>query len=424
MHPAPPVTNVFIIIEYSAIVYAGGLQLTRFACLIAQHPAINHAVILREVRLLRKHFEIETISVRAPDRPIPQLSEEERDEAKRTFYVNPGGASAALKALAALLISSPVRFARGFAYTVKLAGFRWRPLGYFAQAAMVGVFMRRKGLTHLHTHYSSTVALLVHRTFGFEISISFHGPDEFNDPAGFWIKEKVAACKFVRAISHFSRSQLMKSSAVSDWSKIEVVYMGVDPEAFPPRPFRSDPARVEIICVGRLAPVKAQHILIGAIDLVRREYPKVLLHMVGGGPDRKALEQEVAALGLDENVVFHGFTAQDQLDQLYRQADIFALPSFAEGVPGVLMEAMAMEIPCVSTWITGIPELIRNGVDGLLVAPSDVEAFAEAIRQLIADPELRRRIGAAGRAQVLNKFDLRKNSAALADVFRRYSMKE
>ena len=88
--------------------------------------------------------------------------------------------------------------------------------------------------------------------------------------------------------------------------------------------------------------------------------------------------------GLGENVIFHGFTAQDKLDELYRQADIFALPSFAEGVPGVLMEAMAMEIPCVATWITGIPELIRNGVDGLLVAPSDVEAFAGAIRQLIA----------------------------------------
>jgi glycosyltransferase involved in cell wall biosynthesis len=381
-------------------------------------------VILREVRLLRAHFEIETISVRAPDRAIEQLSAEERDEASRTFYVNPGGAPAALKALASVLFSNPAGFVRGFAYTVRLARFRIRPLGYFAQAAIVGCFMRRKRLTHLHSHYSSTVALLVHKTFGFDISISFHGPDEFNDPAGFWIKEKVAACKFVRAISHFSRSQLMKSSAVSDWDKIAVVYMGVDPEAFKPRPLRAHPARIEIICVGRLAPVKAQHILIGAVDLVRRDYPNVLLHIVGGGPDRLSLEAEVATRGIGENVIFHGFTAQDKLDELYRQADIFGLPSFAEGVPGVLMEAMAMEIPCVATWITGIPELIRNSVDGLLVAPADVEAFAGAIRQLIADPELRKRIGQAGRVQVLNKFDLRANSAVLAELFRRYSMKE
>ena len=397
--------------------------MTRFACLIAQHPAINHAVILREVRLLRRHFEIETISVRAPDRPVEQLSADERDEVSRTFYVNPGGAGAALKALLSVLFSNPAGFVRGFAYSLKLAGFRMRQLGlnfgYFAQAAIVGCFMRGKRLTHLHTHYSSTVALLVHKTFGFDISISFHGPDEFNDPTGFWVKEKVAACKFVRAISHFSRSQLMKSSDVGDWDKIEVVYMGVDPEAFAPRPFRADPERVEIICVGRLAPVKAQHILIGAIDLVRRDYPKILLHIVGGGPDRKSLEAEVAERGLGEKVIFHGFTAQDKLNDLYRQADIFALPSFAEGVPGVLMEAMAMEIPCVATWITGIPELIRNGVDGLLVGPSDVAALADAIRQLIANPDLRRRIGEAGRARVLDKFDLRKNSAALAAVFRR-----
>jgi glycosyltransferase involved in cell wall biosynthesis len=404
------------------------LQSHRFACLIAQHPAINHAVILREVRLLRQHFEIYTVSVRAPDRPFDQLAAEERDEAQRTYYVNPAGAGAALTALTSALFSIPIRFIGALWYAVKLAKMRIRQVGlnlaYFAQAAIVGHWMRRHQLRHLHTHYSSTVALLVHKLFGFEISISFHGPDEFNDPAGFLISEKVAACTFVRAISHYSRSQLMKSSAVADWGKIEVIYMGVDPDAFAPRPFRVDPARIDIVCVGRLAPVKAQHILIGAVDLVRRDYPAVLLHLVGGGPDRQALEEEVAARGLGRNVVFHGFTPQDKLDELYRGADIFALPSFAEGVPGVLMEAMAMEIPCVSTWITGIPELIRNGIDGFLVAPSDVDAFADAIRKLIGDSDLRRRTGQAGRARVLDKFDLRKNSAALADVFRRYSIKE
>jgi colanic acid/amylovoran biosynthesis glycosyltransferase len=396
--------------------------------LIAQHPAINHAVILREVRLLRKHFEIHTVSVRAPDRPAAQLSPEEREEAERTYYVNPAGAGVALAALISTLFSDPIRFFGGLWYAVRLAGLRIKQLGlnlaYFAQAALVGRWMRGKNLAHLHTHYSSTVALLVHKTFGIEISISFHGPDEFNDPSGFWVREKVAACTFIRAISNYSRSQLMKSSAVSDWNKIEVIYMGVDPDAFPPRPFRADPVRVEIICVGRLAPVKAQHILLGAIDLVRRDFDNVLLHVVGGGPDRPFLEQEAAARGIGGHVVFHGFTPQEKLDELYRRADIFALPSFAEGVPGVLMEAMAMEIPCVSTWIAGIPELIRNGIDGLLVAPSDVGAFADAIRQLIGDRELRRQMGQAGRARVLDKFDLRSNSAALADVFRRYSMKE
>ena len=145
----------------------------------------------------------------------------------------------------------------------------------------------------------------------------------------------------------------------------------------------------------------------------------MLLHIVGGGPDRASLEADVAKRGIQKNVVLHGFAPQQKLDELYGQADIFALASFAEGVPGVLMEAMAMEIPCVATWITGIPELIRNGIDGLLVAPSDVGAFADAMRRLIDDPDLRLRIGQAGRRRVLNKFDLRENSQVFADTMQR-----
>jgi colanic acid/amylovoran biosynthesis glycosyltransferase len=403
------------------------LQSPRFAFLIAQHPAINHAVILREVRLLREHLEIHTASIRAPDRPLDQLSPEELDEEKRTFYVKPAGAGAALASLFRAFWLNPLRFATSLFYAARLAGFRPGPsarnLAYFAEAAVVGIWLRQNHLTHLHTHYSSTVALLVQKTFGVEISISFHGPDEFNDPDGFWIREKVAACTFVRAISHYARSRLMISSAVSGWGKIEVAYMGVDPSAFTPRPLRPSPRPIEILCVGRLAPVKAQHILIAAVGLLR-ERKNVMLHLVGGGPDRKFLEGEVAARGIGESIIFHGFTPQDKLDGLYRQADIFALPSLAEGVPGVLMEAMAMEIPCVSTWITGIPELIRDGVDGLLVAPSDIEAFAAAIDRLIADADLRLRIGQAGRQRVLDKFDLRRNSSTLAAVMRHYSMKE
>lgn len=400
----------------------------RFACLISQHPAINHAVILREVRLLREQFDIYTASVRGPDRPFEQLSLEEREEAKRTYYIKPAGAGSAFMALVAALVSSPLRFMAGLTYAVSLAGFQLnqtaRNLAYFAQAVMVGRWMRRNGLTHLHTHYSSTVALLVNKTFGVEISISFHGPDEFSDPVGFWVREKVAACVFVRAISQYARSQLMMSSAVSDWGKIEVIYMGVDADTFTPRPFPRPASPVEILCVGRLAPVKAQHILIGAVDMLVQESRDLLLHIVGGGPDRQVLEREVAQRGLQERVIFHGFTPQDKLETLYRQADLFALPSFAEGVPGVLMEAMAMAIPCVSTWVAGIPELIRSGIDGFLVPPSDTEALAEAIRQLVTDPDLRLRIGQAGRQRVLEKFDLRKNSAELANMMRRYGAKE
>lgn len=400
------------------------MPLTRIACLIAQHPAINHAVILREVRQLRRHFDVYTASIRGPDRPVERLSAEERDEQQRTFYVKPQGAFAAVSAMLAMLFTSPASFIGGLFYALRLGGLRLKQVllnvAYFSQAVMIGRWMRRNGLGHLHCHYSSTVALFVHKAFGVEISISFHGPDEFNDPAGFWIREKVAACTFVRAISQYARSQLMMSSEVSDWEKIEVVYMGVDPEAFAPRPFRPDASPVEIIVVGRLAPVKAQPVLIAAIDLLAREGRNVLLHVVGGGPSKAWLEREVKDRGLSKHVVIHGFTMQEKLDELYRRSDIFALPSFAEGVPGVLMEAMAMEIPCVATWITGVPELIRSDIDGLLVPPSNTGALADAIRRLLDDPGLRLTIGQAGRRRVLDKFDLRKNSDTLAGIITRY----
>jgi glycosyltransferase involved in cell wall biosynthesis len=392
--------------------------------LVAQHPAINHSVILREIRELRKCFELRTASIRGPDRPGEQLTAEERDEASRTYYVKPHGFEGALSAAITTLFSRPAPFVRGLFYALKLSGFRprqaFKNVGYFAEALMIGQWMKREGLRHLHTHYSSTVGLLARRVFPIRLSISFHGPDEFNDPAGFWLKQKIEASDFVRAISYYARSQLMLCCDAEHWAKIEVAYMAVDPDVFSPSHFREAPQPLEIICVGRLAPVKAQRILIAATAQLVRNGRKVLLHVVGGGPDRQSLEQQVDELGIRESVIFHGFTPQDKLDELYRRADIFALASFAEGLPGVLMEAMAMEIPCVSTGITGVPELIRDGIDGLLVPPSDAAALAGAIGTLVDDPALRLRIGKAGRRRVLERFDLETNARHLASIFERY----
>jgi glycosyltransferase involved in cell wall biosynthesis len=376
-------------------------------------------MLAREVRELRKYFDVYTASVRAPDRPMEELSDEEKDEASRTYFVKPQGMGGAFQAHASTLVSRPAAYFGGLLYALRLRC-TLRYFGYFTQALMVGQWMVGRRIPHLHVHYSSTVGLLLKQVFPVGLSISFHGPDEFNDPVSFHLREKVHACDFVRAISQYARSQLMKSSDLADWAKIEVVYMGVDPAAFSPRRYREDPKPLELICVGRLAPVKAQHILVAAMERLVRAGQHVRLHIVGGGPDRQSLEAWVGALKISEFVVFHGFLKQEKLDALYRMTDIFALASFAEGVPGVLMEAMSMEIPCVATWITGVPELIRNGVDGLLVAPSDVEALAEALGQLASDSQLRLRIGTAGRSRIVDRFRLEKNAAQLSEIFKRY----
>jgi colanic acid/amylovoran biosynthesis glycosyltransferase len=213
---------------------------------------------------------------------------------------------------------------------------------------------------------------------------------------------------------------LMKISDTEHWAKIKLTPLGVDPDRFLPQPPAALSKVFEVICVGRLVPSKGQHVLLAAIHRLRSRGRIVNLRLVGDGPDRASLEQAARRLAIRQNVIFEGSVNQDEIRALFAQADVFALASFAEGIPVVLMEAMAMEIPCVTTWITGIPELIRDTVEGLLVAPSDEVALADALARLMDDGELRRRLGAAGRKRVMDRYNLRPNVGLLAEVFESY----
>ncbi len=396
----------------------------RLAYLVSQYPTVSHTFILREIRYLRQlGCDVHVISISSADRPPEKMTPEEADELGRTVYVKAIGLLGALGQQCAMLFTHPRSYVQGLYYALALAKLDLRKtircLFYFAEAVIVGRWMRREQLTHVHIHFSSTVGLIMRRMFPGTISMTLHGTDEFVDPVGFWLADKVAAASFVCAISSYGRSQIMYASPPAEWSKIEVAPLGIDPALFNPRAFRERPAPFEVFCVGRLVPVKAHHILLAAIELLVRAGRDVRLHLVGDGPSRAALESEVAARGLQACVVFEGWRNQDEVRVLYEQADAFALASFAEGVPVVLMEAMAMEIPCVATRITGIPELIRDGIEGLLVTPSDEAALAEALARLMDDAALRRRLGQAGRQRIIEKYNLARNSEHLAGIFRR-----
>jgi glycosyltransferase involved in cell wall biosynthesis len=247
--------------------------------------------------------------------------------------------------------------------------------------------------------------------------MTVHGPDEFYDAQGQYLAQKIAAADFVICISSFVRSQLMLLSDYSHWNKFVVSRLGVDPQVFSPMPKTNAGEAVEILCVGRLTPAKGQHLLIDAVDRLAVDGRQVRLRLVGGGPDETSLREHAGRTEFPDCVVFEGAVNQDRIRSLYAAADIFCLPSFAEGIPVVLMEAMAMGIPCVTTNITGIPELIRNGIDGLLVAPSDVEAQVAALAQLIDDKALRERLSGSGRTRIQERYDLRRNVEQLAGHF-------
>jgi len=409
----------------SAPIATGQAAQTAIAYLVSRYPAVSHTFILREVRQLRaRGFAIEVASINPPDRDTGEMTDDERQESGRTYYVKRHGLRGALVAHLHGL-ASPARYLRGLRYALSLGGWNLQRtvygLFYFTEALMLARWMSSRGLRHLHVHFATAAAnigLILKHSHDIGLSLTVHGPDEFYDVRGQWLAEKLRAADFVVCIGRFARSQVMKLTPAAHWNKFEVCPLGVDPQRYRPatRSRGADP--FTILCVGRLTPAKGQRILVDAAAHLAEAGRSFRLVVVGGGPDAADLEAAVAAHGLQSQVTFTGALNQQEVLDWYARADAFALPSFAEGIPVVLMEAMASGVPCVTTRITGIPELIRDGEDGLLVTPSDSGELAKALARLMAEPELHARLARAGRARVRERYDLERNVARLGQVFR------
>ena len=207
----------------------------------------------------------------------------------------------------------------------------------------------------------------------------------------------------------------MRHSAPEDWPKLVVCALGVDVEEFKTELRRELGKPLRLLCIGRLCSAKGQHLLLSAMDDLRARGLDCVLDLVGDGPDRHNLEATVLALNLQTLVTLHGAVGVSHVQEFMRQADLFVLPSFAEGVPVVLMEAMAMGLPCISTTITGIPELITPDEDGVLVPPGDAHTLAEQIYRLCSDQTLRKKVITQARQKVLDCYNLQHNSEKLSN---------
>jgi glycosyltransferase involved in cell wall biosynthesis len=395
------------------------------AYLTSQYPTLSMSFFLREVLELRAlGLRLDVVSVNLPDRPEERLTAEEAAEARNAYHLKRHGLKGVLAANIKTLSTNFAGYWRGLGMALRLGGLDLKRLFfhfmYFMEALMVGVWMKQKRHHHLHVHLGSqaaTVGMYVRCIFGVGFSITVHGPDEFYDATAQCLTEKIAAADFICCISFFCRSQLMKFSPYEHWHKLIVSRLGVNTEDFSPKPVRQSPSTFVILCVGRLVPAKGQHQLIDAVDRLARQGRSVRLHLVGAGPDYDSLRHRASQCQAPETIVFEGPVNHDRIRALYDAADLFCIPSFAEGIPIVLMEAMAMGIPCVSTQIAGIPELIRNGVDGLLVPASDLDGLASALATLMDEPELRQRLSNSSRARIAEHYDLRRNVEKLAAIF-------
>jgi glycosyltransferase involved in cell wall biosynthesis len=380
--------------------------------------------IYREIAALRAlGFHVETLSIRGVRDPSEVVNSDQLEEARRTFFVLQVPASALFRAHCRMVSGAPRRYLRALrlAWQTRPPGLRalLRQIAYFAEAGIVAARMQERQLSHLHNHFASssgTVAMLAAELGGFTFSISEHGPDIFFAPEWWRLDEKFARALFVCCISDFCRSQAMIFTPVDRWGRLHIVHCGVDPSEFAVRHHCGSSAR--LLFVGRLTAAKGVPLLLQAVAELRPRWPTLSLDIAGDGPDRMLVESLVSELRLEDCVRTHGFQSSEEVRRLLAETDVFVLASFAEGVPVVLMEAMATGVPVVTTQIAGIPELVRNGTSGLVVPPGNVTELARAIEKLLGDPALREEIGQAGRRIVEQEFNSEREGRWLAEIMR------
>ena len=400
-------------------------------CYVTSHyPALSHTFVMREILGLRAAgLEVDTVSVHKAD-PAHLLAEADRSEADKTWNIFPLQADAFARAHAGAFFAHPVAYVRTIAKVLQSApngirSYLWQ-LFYFAEAIALWDHAKRSRFRHLHAHLANVAADIcwLATEFGnsaggahnWRWSFTMHGPTELFEVDRFNLGRKVAHADLVVCISDFTRSQLMYLSEPDHWAKMQVVHCGADLSRYPPVPPRQGPGFV-VLSVARLAPQKGLEVLLGAVKLIADRGTDVHLVLVGDGPMRARLHRRAERLGITDRVTLAGAVGQDELANYYAGADVFCLPSFAEGVPVVLMEAMASGRPVVATRIAGIPELVEDGVSGLLVAPGNADELTLALERLASSPRDRERMGAAGRIKVVEDFDSEKCAAQLARVF-------
>jgi glycosyltransferase involved in cell wall biosynthesis len=402
----------------------------RIGYLLSQYPAVSHTFFLQEVLGMRaRGLQIETASINRPDRPVASLPAIEAAEARRTHYIKDANKLRLLRKLLAVILGRPDVVVRGLWAWLSMSGLSLGERGfwlfYLAEALLVGRWMRLRRLEHLHVHFGGPVAavgLLASKAWKIPYSLTIHGPEELLNSECNHLKVKLAHAEFVLCISDFCRSQLYALVPPSEWHKFTVVRLGVDPLVLTPvsRPasisLRGEP--VKLVCTGRMVPAKGHLILLEAVRILRDRGVDLQVTMIGAGPELTGLQAFVAEHQLEDTVVFTRALNHAQTLGHLRRADLFALASFAEGIPVALMEAMSLGLPCVSTTVAGIPELIRNGIDGLLVPPANAPALASSIEQLAGDHTLRRSLGAAARQRIINQYNLPLNQELLAQTFR------
>ncbi len=381
------------------------------------YPAVSHTFIKRELLGLEAlGHSIHRVSLRsAGDLIDPQ----DRAEAAKTENLLELPKTALVGHMLRRLVRRPAAVAGTLVFAMGLArrtGIGSKVLAYYAEALVLAELCARAQSELVRVHFGSNgavVARLCRRVGGPAYSVAYHGPNDFDNCEKWDIAGTIDESAFVTAISRFCESQLRRWCPAGSWEKIRIVRCAVDGRFLEAQPMPGGrPRRLCIVC--RVAPPKGLPVLVEALAEARRRGAELELDIVGDGPMRRELEARVRELGMSEAVKFHGALSGEDVRRVIVASSGFVLPSFAEGLPVVLMEAMGLGRPVITTRIMGIPELVVDGESGWLITPSDGAGLVEAMLALDgADDARLAEMGRAGNAAVRAMHSIEREAAAL-----------
>lgn len=402
----------------------------KIAYLVNTYPRASHTFIRREVQALeRQGFTIHRFAMRSERSSLIDAADLAEDD--RTEHVLHAGFARLAASALRWMAGRPAQAACAFAVAMRCGraggggtpgtGGRLRHLVYLAEAAHVARRCSALGITHLHAHFgtnSAAVAMLSRLMGGPRYSFTVHGPEEFDAPLPLCLTAKMHHAAFAVAISSFGRSQLYRWAALADWHKLHVVHCGIEPAKFAtPAPLPT--GGPHLVAIGRLAEQKGFSLLIEAIALAAPTIPDLHLTLVGDGPMRAEIEGMIAAHNLGGKVTLTGWLDEAGVKTALTQAQALILPSFAEGLPMVVMEAMALGRPVIATAIAGVPELVVAGQTGWLIPAGNAPLLRDAIANLAQTPHADLALmGHAARARVLDRHDIDVEAAKLAALIR------
>jgi colanic acid/amylovoran biosynthesis glycosyltransferase len=396
----------------------------RIAYLVTTYPHVSHSFVRREIAALEGiGASVNRFSIRASAAEL--VDPADRNEWHKTRCILSAGIVSLLIDIILIALAHPFSFVRSILLTWRL-GYQshrglLRHIAYLAEACRLLRWLQVDGVEHLHAHFatnSATVAMLCKVLGGPPYSFTAHGTEAFDAPAAIGLNEKVRRAQFVIAVCDHGRSQICRWSAPADWHKVHVIRCGVD-QSFLAHPRTQVPAVPRLVVVARFGPEKGHLVLLEAAAQLLREGLEHQLVLVGDGPMRREIEASVRRLRLDRCVSIIGWKSGEDVRNAILASRALVLPSFAEGLPVVIMEAFALGRPVISTYVAGIPELVMPNISGWLVPAGSVESLGAAMREALMEPVGRLgEMGQQGREKVFQNHDVNLETAKLAVLFR------